>query len=53
MMPDTDTLSERLIREIIEGCEGVTPGPWSTDEAWIVCSIVDRGKAADERGEDG
>jgi len=30
-MSDTDTLSERLIREIIEGCEGVTPGPWESD----------------------
>jgi len=31
-MSDTDTLSERLIREIIEGCEGAQGGPWKLDK---------------------
>lgn len=32
----TITPSDERLREILDGCEGVTPGPWITDDPWIV-----------------
>jgi hypothetical protein len=35
MSDQTDKLSEARLREIIAGCEGVTPGPWTWGLAYV------------------
>lgn len=40
-MTDEKRVSDDKLREIIAGCDGVTPGPWATDDPWIVYSAAD------------
>lgn len=32
------TVSDETIEAVLAGCEGVTPGPWYTDDPWVIAA---------------